>query len=40
MTRTMINKANVAKHFWAEVVNTICCIQNMISIRPIMGKTP
>ena len=40
MARTMINETNVAKHFWAEAVNTTCYIQNRISIRPIMEKTP
>ena len=30
----------MAKHFWVEAVNTTCYIQNMISIRPILGKTP
>lgn len=40
MTRTMINETNMAKHFWAEVVNTVCYIQNRISIRPILENTP
>ena len=40
MARTMINETNVAKHFWAEAVNTACYIQNRISIRPILEKTP
>ena len=40
MARTMINETNMAKHFWAEAVNTACYIQNRISIRPILEKTP
>ena len=40
MARTMINETNMAKHFWAEAVNTACYIQNRISIRPIIEKTP
>src|SRR5580765_7828591 len=27
-------------HFWAEAVNTACYIQNRISVRPILNKTP
>src|ERR1044072_3714968 len=40
MARTMIQETNIAKHFWAEAVNTACYIQNRISIRPILNKTP
>ena len=40
MARTMINETNMAKHFWAEAVNTTCYIQNRVSIRPILEKTP
>lgn len=40
MARTMINETNAAKHFWAEAMNTTYYIQNGISIRLIMGKTP
>lgn len=36
----MIKENNVAKNFWAEAVNTACYIQNIISIRPVLGKTP
>src|SRR3954466_13988762 len=32
MARTMINETNMAKHFWAEAINTACYIQNRISI--------
>jgi len=38
MARTMIHENNMAKHFWAEVVNTSCYIQNRIYIRPILHK--
>src|SRR4051812_26661764 len=40
MARTMINETNMAKHFWAEAINTACYIQNRTSIRPILNKTP
>jgi len=39
MARTMIHENNFAKHFWAEVVNTTCYVQNRIYIRPILEKT-
>ena len=29
----------MAKHFWEEVVNTTCYVQNRIYIRPILEKT-
>src|SRR4051812_7375456 len=40
MARTMINETNMAKHLWVEEINTACYIQNRISIRPILNKTP
>src|ERR1044072_177118 len=40
MAHTMIQETDMAKHFWAEAVNTACYIQNRISIRPILNKTP
>lgn len=40
IAKTMINKTNVAQHFQAEAMNTACYIQNRISIRTIMEKTP
>jgi len=39
MTRTMNHENNLAKHFWAEAVNTTCYVQNRIYIRPILEKT-
>jgi transposase InsO family protein len=39
MARTMIHENNLAKHFWAEAVNTTCYVQNRIYIRPILDKT-
>ena len=39
MARTMIHENNLAKHFWAEAVNTACYIQNRIYIKPILEKT-
>ena len=30
MARTMIHKNNLAKHFWAEAMNTTCYVQNRI----------
>jgi len=35
----MIHENNLAKHFWAEAVNTTCYVQNIIYIRPILEKT-
>lgn len=29
----------MAKHLWAEAVNTACYVQNRVSIRHILGKT-
>jgi len=39
IARTMIHENNLAKHFWAEAVNTSCYVQNRIFIRPILNKT-
>ena len=39
MPRTMTHENNLAKHFWAETVNTTCYVQNRIYIRPILEKT-
>ena len=36
----MINETNIAKIFWAEAINAAYYIQNRISIRPILEKTP
>jgi len=38
MARTMIHENNLAKHFWAEAVNTTCYIENRIYIRHILEK--
>jgi len=40
MARTMIFENSIPKHFWAEVINTTCYVQNRILIRPILNKTP
>jgi len=39
MARTMIHENNLAKHFWAEAVNTTCFVENRIYIKPILEKT-
>ena len=39
MVRTMILENNLAKHFLAEAVNTLCYVQNRIYSRPILEKT-
>jgi len=39
MARTMIHENNLAKHLWAEALNTTCYVQNRIYIRPILEKT-
>jgi len=35
----MIHENHLAKHFWAEVVNTTCYVQNRIYIKSILEKT-
>jgi len=40
LARTMINKINFPKYFWAEAINTACYVLNRIVIRPILEKTP
>ena len=40
MARTMLNKNNLPKRFWAEAVNTSCYVLNRILLRPILKKTP
>jgi len=37
--KLFVKNMNLAKHFWAEVVNTTCYVQNRIYIRPILEKT-
>jgi len=39
MARTMIHENNLAKHLWAEAVNTACYVQNIIYISYILEKT-
>jgi len=39
MAKTKIHENNLAKHFWEEVVNTTCYVQNRIYITPILEKT-
>ena len=34
----MIHENNLAKHFWAEAVNTACYVQNRLYIIPILEK--
>jgi len=38
MARTMIHENNLAKHLWAEAMNTTCYVQNRIYIRSILEK--
>ncbi|CAL9020228.1 unnamed protein product, partial [Prunus brigantina] len=33
MARVMLNSKNLAKHFWAEAVNTACYISNRVFVR-------
>ena len=40
MARTMLNKNNLPKYFWAEAVNTSCYVLNKILVRLILKKTP
>ncbi|KAL1224827.1 Retrovirus-related Pol polyprotein from transposon TNT 1-94 [Cardamine amara subsp. amara] len=40
MTRAMMHGNDVAKHFWAEAVNTACYIINMVYVRKGTNMTP
>ena len=40
MARTMLNKNNLPKYFWAEAVNTSCYVLNRILLRPILKNLP
>ncbi|XP_057418504.1 uncharacterized protein LOC130712700 [Lotus japonicus] len=40
MARTMLSETSLPKYFWAEAIETACYIQNRISMRPMMKKTP
>lgn len=39
MAITIIHENNLAKHLWAEAVNTTCYVQKRTYIRPILNKT-
>ncbi|WVZ64023.1 hypothetical protein U9M48_013609 [Paspalum notatum var. saurae] len=39
MARTMLNEHTTPRRFWAEAVNTTCCIANRIFLRAFLGKT-
>lgn len=39
MAPTMFHESNVAIFFGPKFVNTACYMQNMISLRPMLGKT-
>ena len=36
MARTMLYENSLLKHFWVEIVNTTCYVQNRILIRPFV----
>ncbi|CAL9004198.1 unnamed protein product, partial [Prunus brigantina] len=40
MARVMLNSKNLAKHFWAEAVNTACYISNRVFVRSGTKQTP
>src|ERR1044072_6657152 len=40
MARIMIQETDMAKHFWAEALNTSCYIQNRISVTLLLNKSP
>jgi len=40
MTRTMLIASGLPINFWAEALNTTCCIISRCMIRPILNKTP
>ncbi|WVZ84749.1 LOW QUALITY PROTEIN: hypothetical protein U9M48_031740 [Paspalum notatum var. saurae] len=39
MARTMLDEHRTPRRFWAEAVNTACCIANLIFLRAFLGKT-
>ncbi|CAL2248998.1 unnamed protein product [Prunus armeniaca] len=40
MARVMLNSKNLAKHFWAEAVNTACYTSNRVFVRSGTKQTP
>ena len=40
MARTMLNKNDLLKYFWVDVVNTVCYVLNRVLLRSILNKTP
>jgi len=40
LARTMLNENSLPKYFWADAVNTACCVLNRVLIRPILKKIP
>ncbi|XP_057418308.1 uncharacterized protein LOC130712495 [Lotus japonicus] len=40
MARTMLSETSLLKYIWAEAIETACYIQNRISMRPLLKKTP
>jgi len=40
MAKTMLCENLLPKHFWVEVVNTTCYVQNGILIKPLIKKNP
>jgi hypothetical protein len=40
MARTAICESGIEKYFWAEAKNIACYIQNRVSFRKILNKTP
>jgi len=38
MAKTTIHATNMAKYFWAKVVNTSCYVKNRIYIGPVLEK--
>ena len=40
LARTMLNKYDVPKYFWADAVSTACYVLNRMLIKPILKITP
>ena len=36
----MLNKNDLLKYFWVDVVNTVCYVLNRVLLRSILNKTP
>jgi hypothetical protein len=38
--RTLVEMSRTPRHFWAEAINTACCISNRIFLHSLLNLTP